>query len=1123
MLKRKAICIAVMFSYTGLLLGCNGGSQSFNNSSFSTVNPSIAEAGVEHVETSSNTSSGIVYESPIFKINSITKDFKLFRDDDAAETYLVYADASNKNTLSLSHLTGSGNETLMTGLSNNGVSEISGVLANESAGVLSDPVVPQIKYTKHPLYIMYRDSGTNKFHIKKYIPATDAAPQSITTLGEGYNNYAFKAQNANSVENTAHLAEDDDGNLYVAFINEFNGVEVLQYNSGSNKFIPYDLKYRKGLGRNVREVRIAIDDDQSPILALATDDKDIGNLVLLKHNLKTGWGYYPGTTANNLSKSKVDNLDFIDDQNGYKVFAYNSADSGLDERLHLKRLHYTYSDTGKPKTTYDIQELSNNLSYGTAKHIKLLEDPLYDEYYVSFSDMGASPSIQSNFAPGMYVLAKYNDDELSVARYRQYIDPSQGLVSSDGQPNDVYLNGIDEVVSAYNNSNDSNGLNISIGSKHFYDTASSYANATESPTLTTKKIFYTAQKYSGNLGGFSGADSLCQSDINNPDNLPGASNISKHKWHALLYGNPTLNFDTTQSSYENLEGNTIASNVSGLHDINWPNNGAALESPIDGKGVLGEFWTGYYDYRSSIQGIQPQTGTNNNPFNYSTGVLTVAYAHDPALFSCNAWTTSSSNIGAVYGNDGDYSIGQDMVDSKLNALTETWVQKSKISKDVAHTFNYSPNQSDLEKNENTDMQFITFNSMLVSNTLSFINQMTFNKIYGTYVKLQIFLILMRFKAQTRKVPNPLRKQQNLEAVDALIHSQKLEEYQIKTLKNFMIKKRMRTPLNEDCFNALRKDQRLKLISLTGDLTEFTKALVDSGVEVSTPYKTYRAYRPFFDQVIDLEDSVNQNQAALSKDARELLKIQEVARAAKKVENLKKRIRYRNEMDIRNFDKELDLNLKTTRIVAYAVLTELNAFDAASIVLSGLGLIWQFVDIGTYIASAKSMPTAWTDIGVQGWAGGASVTDVGYNLGVGYMTPQYDFSGNPLTQPEYTQYQPYSDVEDYNPSSETNFYVNSLPDEGNQTTLNGLSMGNGQNETYSYAQICNLPLANGKSISQMNVCPENRVMDQKFLYNWMDQSANTKFGSVDYSRAVRYLLQPVLDSCNVPKRLVCVEE
>ncbi|MBI2600339.1 DUF1554 domain-containing protein [Candidatus Daviesbacteria bacterium] len=129
------------------------------------------------------------------------------------------------------------------------------------------------------------------------------------------------------------------------------------------------------------------------------------------------------------------------------------------------------------------------------------------------------------------------------------------------------------------------------------------------PTTDSKRVFVTSTKYTGNLGGLSGADAKCQ-DRATAANLGGT-------WKAWLSDNQTSagnRLSHATVSYKQLNGSIIANNWNDLVD------GSLQSLP-----VVTELGTNYY---SAVW-----TGTN---YNGTVPQGTGQAAH------CQAWTSSAS-------------------------------------------------------------------------------------------------------------------------------------------------------------------------------------------------------------------------------------------------------------------------------------------------------------------------------------------------------------------------------------------------------------------------------------------------------------------------------------------------
>lgn len=1145
MLKRKIICTVVMCSYSGLLLGCNGGTGNNNtNNTISTpevikLTNFIKDAAPSSIQVTEDKVSTITQNLPAFTGLAVGGSFKLVRDSDRYYTYIFYSDSSNRGKLSIADLDNGAYNVLLTGQSNNPISEIKVVLGEVVGQEQSSDKNNPTSYDVHALYVMYRDLGTNKFHVKRFVPAYNGNSAQITEFGtqNSQNNYSFEGRSATGVANIADLSVGENGKVYVGFINQFDKPVIAAYNAASDSFRAVNEKsYGRAINiPNAKEISMAISPaDDLPVAFIASDSTD-SHAALIRFQPKSAsqyddivkndsgidyttagnWTYYYGTTEKNLSGNKINNISLMIDSNAYPVMAFNSV-SGTQEQLHIKRLHYSYDPTkesGK-MTTYDLQDLSTGLSTGKAVNVNLHEDRVLNEYYVTYSDLGNVGVDSPNYTPGIVKLSRYNDNQDGSGRWvttREYIAPSgTHTVSVNGELNDVY---VDErtglTVLAYQNPNNSNGLEISTGERHDTEESkkaefesgdeSESGNAVESgiPTKPTRKLFYTANSYSGNLvqeaanqglGNFSGAnagytaaDALCNNDANNP-NGKGHGTV-----HALLYGNPAIDANfATEARYENTKEDLVDNNFLDESDIPWLNNGHGLSHHIDGSGNLSEFWTGYYNYGGNIQGPKSYADTNN----HTRGALTVAYPSSYyQYFNCSNWTSDTSV--ASYGNDNSYEIGVDAADAKLNGLTAFWIEKSPADKVWVKTTAQAP--GNYSKEYQIALAHTSFDSIIAqagvnagvaaATIITVSAKLLLQKYFQNKIAIEetrISGLDMGIKEMIKSIEiKEANYEKNLNG--SLTEFNAMREDLRGTLNN--IRKNLKD--YQDSFNGKNLSNRLlgdeELLSIHSDMDQDLRvAIRDADID--------DAVRGYSNPDLDF---VKGRFGVLKAEMKTLLeRINDLRRSYLRARSSGKSISdlYRNRLERmentsgrlnRNFFAELDRAFSEISSKELAI----NIVRASSLLLIAagiIGLVYQLGDLIFELAGVPYMPDKYQNTVIPSWSSGIQVDDTGANIG-------YNLVGH------------------YNGGQSEGKSIN--------RTYQGSDL------TLTYGTNCDLPsTANGMP---GNGCPsESRQMDHNFMYNYLNNQYAPN-GSPD--TIMRYLVVPQIDSCSNTKPLVCYTE
>lgn len=139
-----------------------------------------------------------------------------------------------------------------------------------------------------------------------------------------------------------------------------------------------------------------------------------------------------------------------------------------------------------------------------------------------------------------------------------------------------------------------------------------------------KFAFVTSQVYTGNLGGVSGADFICQS-LANAGGLPGTYKA----WLSTNKLSPAISFFKASVPYVRTDGVRIADNWDDLVDC----IGGCLDNPLN-RDELG---------RQVVPGRLTWTATNPDGTLFTGAV-------GGNTFSCTNWTSASTNARALPGN-----------------------------------------------------------------------------------------------------------------------------------------------------------------------------------------------------------------------------------------------------------------------------------------------------------------------------------------------------------------------------------------------------------------------------------------------------------------------------------------
>ncbi len=144
-------------------------------------------------------------------------------------------------------------------------------------------------------------------------------------------------------------------------------------------------------------------------------------------------------------------------------------------------------------------------------------------------------------------------------------------------------------------------------------------DAGASPVDAVRRVFVTSSVYTGNLGGLSGADEICQTEATNA-NLTG----SWIAWLADQTSSPLTRFVRGQNDYVLIDGTVIAKSWEDLVD-------GSLLASIE---------------RTPIGGVMPRT-----PFTWSNVASTGQLVGSLDSDHCVGWTSNDPGIGGRVGEN----------------------------------------------------------------------------------------------------------------------------------------------------------------------------------------------------------------------------------------------------------------------------------------------------------------------------------------------------------------------------------------------------------------------------------------------------------------------------------------
>lgn len=506
--------------------------------------------------------------------------------------------------------------------------------------------------------------------VYKLSPTTNAEPTptnfTMAKIVNGYRgNIILDNVNVEAGGSMADIAVDSNNDLYIATTGYVN-----DNTKGQHQLSPYLLKYDKNtlslvtapnypvsnLGNttdwndaaymNLKFIKNSSGAD-TPVLAFSEVEDHSGNITyhgidVLYYSIKGSKWILSRDILNGPVKSP--SLDIINrDSNGIGGTPMIALqDIGHDNKLTMLRTMGPI-ENGQ-WNTWDINHGMPNTNHESIGHfpsdISFAAGP-GGSYNVAFRDYtcnNGTTVVRENGDNGNWNVV----GERCFGTGLLYTSLTIGsIVGSSGQdPHDVML-------LAYQNHNSDVGLAFNFG----------LTNALipkDTPINKIKIVFETNSKFNGNLGGYSGADNLCKTDINNP--FDQTNSVAQ----ALLSGSTTNPVDATDY-YLNSNGDLLATPWGSKNTNDDLNNGQALISdlvtPTDRH-----YWTGwngwdkYFNQPMSEILKKHQWLDTNYLYNVWLGVDQIL----PDNYNCNGWTSSTDHgeYGSSYNSDNTKSFSE---------------------------------------------------------------------------------------------------------------------------------------------------------------------------------------------------------------------------------------------------------------------------------------------------------------------------------------------------------------------------------------------------------------------------------------------------------------------------------
>lgn len=555
------------------------------------------------------------------------------------------------------------------------------------------------------VYAQPNDQNKNFLHIKV---------ADINTVNNGMLHelsepeFLGKINSASSVPIATSSVVDLNGNLYVAYYiidgqilvnkywktsdNSYTYKQIAVLNTVANQTTPNNMP-------NGNEVlgdkffKLALDNSNNLYIAYV-DSNSNDSIVVSQFDDASGkfqsigsGSNYPANADNSatiISTSNTNNLDMLVTGNDL-VVAYQG--DGVSQKLAVKKYNFTSSQWSNwsDKSKYYSQGQASNIHLAASKDNKL---------FVAFAD--------SNVNNGDIVIG-----QLSGLTTNSYGFNVIGSGLSGGQVSYVGLlfdNKNGSVIASYQTntkgvgaylahiSNLTSWENLYVSSQYHSSLVQNYViNELDDGTMIqsyignegrvrsglamlmsnkSKFVFVTKNTYSANMGGFNGADELCNQEFPNihngktvvqgPFDGPASGMVlgKQLKWHAMLWKNPNYRINSNDSFYDVSQVHLItgpwkssssASNDNFLNinnnqsiDYNgfWPN--ILQASHIDGGDTLKTPWTGWSNYF-------PGLGNNVTKFRTTFDLSQVGPAGNGSPWDCTDWTSSSNVQVGSYG------------------------------------------------------------------------------------------------------------------------------------------------------------------------------------------------------------------------------------------------------------------------------------------------------------------------------------------------------------------------------------------------------------------------------------------------------------------------------------------
>lgn len=311
-----------------------------------------------------------------------------------------------------------------------------------------------------------------------------------------------------------------------------------------------------------------------------------------------------------ISQSASNDVDLVV-ADGYLVVAYQG--NGVSKNLALKK----YNIASDAWSDWNSLNSSKYYSTGVATHINLANGG-NGNLYAAFKDSGVNNgdlvvAQTKSVTSGDFSIMENGCSEGGI------IGDGIGYVSSKSVLVVSYVSAKDgNIIVKLKNTSDASPWKKVFEISNVNDTANKYFlmktlyngnivmfynNSTNGLTYASaelldnqqKLVFTTNKTFSGDMGGFGGADADCQNSRYNYLIESGA------KWHAMLWQNPNYNLNPNDTYYDVYDGNLVSNNWVAVH----PNNSSkeflniysgVTSTMLISNNLAENVWTGWSDY-----------------------------------------------------------------------------------------------------------------------------------------------------------------------------------------------------------------------------------------------------------------------------------------------------------------------------------------------------------------------------------------------------------------------------------------------------------------------------------------------------------------------------------------------